>query len=109
MPQDVPAFEFSDEAKRLRAFVYEHWCRTGNGPNLRAVHEATGLDRRQIVQGYKELQLRIICVVAQEAQNVNLLEFQQFSSYPSQVEVCVAGAFHFHAGYHQASVDISTK
>src|SRR3546814_14006111 len=89
MPQDVPAFEFSGEAKRLRAFVYEHWCRTGNGPNLRAVHEATGLDRRQIVQGYKELQLGIICVVDQDAQNVNLLKFQPFSSYPSQVEVGV--------------------
>ncbi|HEY9558008.1 MAG TPA: organomercurial lyase [Acidimicrobiales bacterium] len=107
MPQDVPAFEFSGEAKRLRAFVYEHWCRTGNGPNLRAVHEATGLDRRQIVQGYKELQLGIICVVDQEAQNVNLLKFQPFSSYPSQVEVWVDGAFHSHAGCALESVAIS--
>src|SRR3546814_14362231 len=87
MPQDVPAFEFSGEAKRLRAFVYEHWCRTGNGPNLRAVHAATGLDRRQIVQGYKEPQLCIICVVDQDAHNVNLLKFQSFSTYPSPVSV----------------------
>src|SRR3546814_18351409 len=70
-------------------------------------HDATGLDRRQIVQGYKELQLGIICVVDQEAQNVNLLKFQPFSSYPSQVEVWVDGAFHSHAGCALESVAIS--
>lgn len=107
MPQDVPAFEFSDEAKRLRAFVYEHWCATGRGPNLRGVREATGLDRREIVQGYKELQLGIICVVDQDAQNVNLLKFQPFSSYPSQVEVWIDGAFHSYAGCALESVAIS--
>ena len=68
MPQNVPAFEFSDAAKQLRQFVYEHWCANGRGPNLRAVHEGTGLDRRTIVQGYKELQLGIICVVDQDPQ-----------------------------------------
>ncbi|MGH9085448.1 MAG: organomercurial lyase [Acidimicrobiales bacterium] len=107
MPQDVPAFQFSDEAKRLRAYVYEHWCAHGRGPNLRAVHEATGLSRREIVQGYKELQLGIICVVEQDSQNANLLKFQPFSSYPSQVEVWMDGAFHSYAGCALESVAIS--
>ncbi|MEX2292286.1 MAG: organomercurial lyase [Acidimicrobiales bacterium] len=107
MPQDVPAFEFSDEAKRLRAFVYEHWCATGRGPNLRAVREGTDLDRRQIVQAYKELQLGIVCVVDQDAQNINLLKFQPFSSYPSQVEVWIDGAFHSYAGCALESVAVS--
>lgn len=107
MPQDVPPFEFSEEAKRLRQFVYEHWCEHGRGPNLRAAHEGTGLDRRQIVQAYKELQLGIICVVDQDAQNVNLLKFQPFSSYPSQVEVWLDGAFHSYAGCALESVAIS--
>jgi hypothetical protein len=107
MPQNVPVFEFSDEAKRLRQFVYEHWCRTGRGPNLRAVAEGTGLDRRQIVQGYKELQLGIICVVDQDMVNCNLLKFQPFSSYPSQVEVWIDGAFHSYAGCALESVAIS--
>ena len=107
MPQDVPPFEFSDEAKRLRQHVYEFWCEHGRGPNLRACHEATGLDRRQIVQGYKELQLGIICVVDQDSQNANLLKFQPFSSYPSQVEVWLDGAFHSYAGCALESVAIS--
>jgi hypothetical protein len=107
MPQDVPPFEFSDTAKRLRAFAYEHWCEQGRGPNLRAVHEGTGLDRRQIVQGYKELQLGIICVVDQDSVNCNLLKFQPFSSFPSQVEVWMDGRFHSYAGCALESVAIS--
>ena len=88
-------------------FVYEHWCEHGRGPNLRAVHEGTGLDRRQIVQGYKELQLGIICVVDQDSVNANLLKFQPFSSFPSQVEVWIDGAFHSYAGCALESVAIS--
>lgn len=107
MPQNVPSFDFSDEAKALRAFVYDHWCRTGRAPNLRAAHEGTGLDRRQIIQAYKELQLGIICVVDQDSQNCNVLKFQPFSSYPSQVEVWVEGAFHSYAGCALESVAIS--
>ena len=107
MPQNVPAFDFSDEAKRLRAFVYEFWCEHGRGPNLHAVHTGTGLDRRQIVQGYKELQLGIICVVDQDSVNCNLLKFQPFSSFPSQVEVWIGGAFHSYAGCALESVAIS--
>jgi len=107
MPQHVPPFEFSSEAKALRAFVYEHWCATGRGPNLRAVHEGTGLDRRQIVQAYKELQLGIVCVVDQDSQNCNVLKFQPFSSYPSQVEVWRDGTFHSYAGCALESVAIS--
>ena len=107
MPQNVPTFEFSDTAKQLRQFVYEHWCAQGRGPNLRVVHEGTGLDRRQIVQAYKELQLGIICVVDQESVNCNLLKFQPFSSFPSQVEVWIDGTFHCYAGCALESVAIS--
>jgi hypothetical protein len=107
MPQNVPAFEFSDEAKTIRQFVYEFWCEHGHGPNLRNVHDGTGLDRRQIVQGYKELQLGIICVVDQDSVNCNLLKFQPFSSFPSQVEVWIDGRFHSYAGCALESVAIS--
>ena len=107
MPQDVPAFEFSDAAKALRAFVYEYWCDRGHGPNLRAAHEGTGLDRRQIVQAYKELQLGIVCVVDQDSVNCNVLKFQPFSSFPSQVEVWIGGELHSFAGCALESVAIS--
>jgi hypothetical protein len=107
MPQNVPTFEFSDVAKTLRGFVYAHWCEHGRGPNLRAVSEGTGFDRRTIVQAYKELQLGIICVVDQDSVNCNLLKFQPFSSFPSQVEVWMDGAFHSYAGCALESVAIS--
>ena len=107
MPQNVAPFEFSDAAKRLRAFVYEFWCERGHGPNLRAAHEGTGLDRRAIIQAYKELQLGIICVVDQDSQNCNVLKFQPFSSFPSQVEVWIDGRFHSYAGCALESVAIS--
>jgi hypothetical protein len=107
MPQNVPAFEFSDAAKTLRAFVYDHWCEHGHGPNLGVVHDKTGFDRRTIVQAYKELQLGIICVVDQDSVNCNLLKFQPFSSFPSQVEVWIDGAFHSFAGCALESVAIS--
>jgi len=47
MPQDVPEFRFGDDALRLRQFVYERWCAHGRGPNLRAVHAATGMSRER--------------------------------------------------------------
>ncbi|GEM_PF-602435 len=107
MPQNVAPFEFSDAAKQLRQFVYEFWCEHGRGPNLRAAHEGTGLDRRTIIQSYKELQLGIICVVDQDSQNCNVLKFQPFSSFPSQVEVWIDDRFHSYAGCALESVAIS--
>ena len=88
-------------------FVYEFWCEHGHGPNLRAAREGTGLDRRTIIQAYKELQLGIICVVDQDSQNCNVLKFQPFSSFPSQVEVWIDGEFHSFAGCALESVAIS--
>ena len=85
MPQNVPSFEFSDRAKQVRAFVFDFWCEHGRGPTLREVHDATELDRRRIIQAYKELQLGIVITVDENTQNCNLLKAPPFSSYPSQV------------------------
>jgi hypothetical protein len=98
MPQNVPEFGFSADAKKLRQFVYEHWCTHGHGPNLRAAHEATGLSREQIIEAYKQLDLGIMCTVELDTQNVNLLKAPPFSSYPSQAQVFVDGRFHCYAG-----------
>jgi hypothetical protein len=107
VPQNVPAFEWSDDALRLRQFVYEHWCEHGVGPNLRDAHEALGLDRRQLVQAYKQLQLGIICVVQEDTQNCNLLKFQPFSSFPSQVKAYLDGRFHSYVGCAMESMAFS--
>ena len=107
MPQHVPDFQFSDDALRLRQFLYEHWCKHGHGPNLRAAHEATGLPRERLVQAYRELDLGLICTIEQTTQNVALLKLQPFSSYPSQVAVHVDGRFHCWAGCAMESIALS--
>ena len=50
MPQYVPSWEWTDNALRLRQFVFEFWCNNGRGPNYRNIHEALGMTRREIIQ-----------------------------------------------------------
>lgn len=107
MPQRVPGFDFSADALRVRQFLYEHWCAQGRGPNLRTVHEATGLSRERIVDAYRQLDLGGTCTIDQATQNANLLKLQPFSSYPSQVEVHIDGRFHSFAGCAMESVALS--
>lgn len=107
MPQNVPVFEWSEEALALRRFVYEFWCEQGRGPTLLEVKESTGLDRRQARQAYKELQLGTICVVDQDSLNCNVLKFQPFSSFPSQVKAFVDDEFHSFAGCAMEAVAFS--
>jgi hypothetical protein len=107
MPQNVPAFQFSDDAKKVRQFIYEHWCREGRGPNLREAHEATGLARERLVDVYRELDLGLIVTIQQDTQNVAILKCQPFSSYPSQVAVHLDGRFHCWAGCAMESIAIS--
>ena len=107
MPQNVAVFEWTEDALRLRQFVYEFWCERGYGPNLRDVHEGLGLSRRDIVQAYKQLQLGIICVVSEDTQNCNLIKFQPFSSFPSQVKAFIDGKFHSYVGCAMESMAFS--
>jgi hypothetical protein len=98
VPQNVAPFEWTEEALRLRQFVYEYWCEHGVGPNLRDIHEALDLPRQAIVQAFKQLQLGVICVVDEDTQNCNLIKFQPFSSFPSQVKAYIDGRFHSYVG-----------
>jgi len=107
MTQQVPEFQFGEDALKLRQFIYQYWCDHGHGPNLRAAHEGTGLSREQILQAYRQLDLGIICVVDHDSQNCNLLKAQPFSSFPSQVEVHLDGRFHCYAGCAMESMAIS--
>jgi hypothetical protein len=107
MAQNVPAFRFSDPALTVRQFVYEYWCRHGRGPNLRAVHEATGLSRPKLLEIYRELDLGLILTIEHATQQGAILKCQPFSSYPSQVEVYLDGRFHCWAGCAMESIAIS--
>jgi hypothetical protein len=107
MPQNVPAFEFTDNAKQVRQYVFDHWCEHGVGPTLRDVHEATGLDRRHIIQAYKELQLGNVVTVDEDTQNCNLVKAPPFSAFPSQVKAFIDGTFHSFVGCASESIAFS--
>ena len=107
MPQQVPEFQFSDDAKKVRSFLYDYWCTHGHGPNLRVVHEATGLARERLIDVYRELDLGMILTLDQATQNANILKLQPFSTYPSQVQVFVDGKFFTYAGCAMESVALS--
>jgi hypothetical protein len=107
MPHYVPPFEWSENALALRQLNYEHWCANGHGPNLRDVHEALGLSRRDIVQTYKELALGIACTIEPDSQNCPVLRFQPFASFPTQVKAFVDGRFHSYAGCAMEAVAFS--
>jgi hypothetical protein len=81
MPQFVQPFELTEDALRLREFIFEYWCSRKVAPNLRNVFEAIGLDRRRTQKALKELQLAIMVVVNQESQNCDILKAPPFHSY----------------------------
>jgi Alkylmercury lyase len=107
MPQNVAPFEFSEDALRVRAFLFDFWCEYGRGPTLREVHEATQLDRRSITSAYKELQLGIVITVQEDTQNCNLLKVPPFSSFPTQVRAYIDDRFHSFVGCASEAIAFS--
>jgi hypothetical protein len=107
MPQNVPDFSFSEDAIKVRQFLYEFWCERGYPPNLRDAAEATGFDRRRLMQTYRELDLGIMIVIDQEAENVNLLKCMPFSAYPTQARLSFGGKFHSYLGCAMEAVAAS--
>ena len=98
MPQNLDPFEWSEDALRLRQFVYEFWIEHGHGPNLRDVHESVGLSRRDAVGAYRELQLGICAGIDLFSQNASVYRFMPFASFPTQVKAFLDGEFHSFAG-----------
>lgn len=108
MAQYVPyPMEWSERALRVRQFVFDYWAEQRRGPNLRAVHEGTGLARRDIVQAYKELQTGIVVVVDQDSPNCDILKIPPYSAFPSQVEMYVDDEFHSFIGCAHEAVAVS--
>lgn len=107
MPQNVPDFRFSEDAIKVRQFLYEFWCERGFPPSLRDAAEATGFDRRRLMQTYRELELGIMIVIDQEAENVNLLKCMPFSAYPTQARLSFSGRFHSYLGCAMEAVAAS--
>lgn len=98
MPQNVPPFEWTEEALRLRQFVFDFWFAQRRPPTLRDCKEALGFDRRTIQQAYKLLDLGLNLTVDQRTQNLHLLKAPPFSAYPTQVAMYDHHGFHSYMG-----------
>src|SRR2546421_458563 len=98
MPQYVPTFDFSDNAVKIRQFLYEFCCEHGYAPNYRDVHTGTGFGRAEIVRAYRELDLGGMIVIDQLTHNLNLLKVLPFSSFPTAVRLIADGKFHSYLG-----------
>jgi len=107
MAQYVPMFEFTEDSLLLRKFIFDYWADTGRGPNLRNMHEGTGLSRRAIVQALKQLQTGIVVVVDQDSPNCDILKAPPYSAFPSQVELFVDDKFHSYIGCAHEAVAVS--
>jgi Alkylmercury lyase len=108
MAQYVPyPLEWSDRALQVRQFVFDYWAEHRRGPNLRTVHEGTAMERRDIVQAYKELQTGIVMVVDQDSPNCDILKIPPYSAFPSQVEMYVDDEFHSFIGCAHEAVAVS--
>jgi len=98
MPQNVPPFEWTDDALRLRQFVFDFWFEQRRAPTLRDAHVALGLGRRQLVQAYKALDLGLVVTVDQRSQNCNLVKAPPFASIQTNVSMFVGDQFHSFIG-----------
>jgi hypothetical protein len=107
MPQYVPAWQFDENALKVRQFLYAYCCTNGVAPHLGDVNAGTGLSREAITEAYRKLDLGGMIVVDHETQNLNLLKVLPFASFPSAVKLIVDGKFHSYLGCAMESVATS--
>src|SRR6266536_615931 len=94
MPRYVPPFEWTDDALRLRQFMFDFWFEQRRPPNLHDAHRALGMDRRTIQVAYQLLELGKNCTVDQRTQNFNLLKAPPFASFPTLYPMFTDDQFH---------------
>jgi hypothetical protein len=98
MPQNVPDIAWTDDALKLRQFMFDFWFEQRRPPMLSDCRTGTGLDRRSIQQAYKLLDLGLNVTVDQRTQNMHLLKAPPFSAYPTQVAMYDDDGFHSYIG-----------
>ncbi len=104
--QMVPGFDWSENALKVRAFLYDFWCTRGHGPNLRDTHEGVGLSREEITKAYKELNFGEI-VFDLTTQNLCMIKVPPFSAVVTQVQIWIDGAFFAYCGCALESIAVS--
>jgi hypothetical protein len=98
---------WSDDAVRLREFIYRHWCDHGRGPSLGDVWRALGLGRRDALLAYRELQAGNMVVVDDRLQNVPLLKAPPFAGFATDVQCWIDGRFHSFLGCAHEALTVS--
>ena len=104
--QNVPAFDYGENALKVRKFLYDFWSTKGYGPNLRDTHEGVGLSREEIVEAYKELNFGEI-VFDLTTQNLCMVKCPPYSAVTTQVQIWVEGRFFAYCGCAMESVAFS--
>lgn len=107
MSQFVPEFEWTDDALRLRRFLFDFWFEKRRPPNLLDAHRALGLERRAIEAAYQLLELGRNCTVDQRTQNYNLLKAPPFASFPTLYPMFTDDEFHSFAGCAHEALGMS--
>jgi hypothetical protein len=104
--QGIPTFEWTQDALKVRAFLYDFWCTNGRGPNLRDTHEAVGLSREEIIAAYKQLNFGEI-VFDLTTQNCCMIKVPPFSAVVTQVQIWIDDKFFAYCGCAMESVAVS--
>ena len=104
--QNVPRFNYGENALKVRKFLYDFWSTKGYGPNLRDTHEGVGLSREEIVAAYKELTFGEI-VFDLTTQNLCTIKVPPYSAVTTQVQIWVDGRFFAYCGCAMESVALS--
>lgn len=105
--QLIPSFDWSDNAKKVREYVYKYWGEHSYPPSTLDINRALGLERRQIHDALYELQLGGMCVVDLESPHLSLLRFLPYSSYPTVVKGFIGDRFLGYIGCAMESIAFS--
>ena len=105
--QLIPSFDWSENAKKVREFVYVYWGENSHPPGMLDIHQATGLGRRDIQNALYELQMGGMCTLDLESPHLSMLRFLPYAAYPTVVKGFIGDRFLGYIGCAMESVAFS--
>jgi hypothetical protein len=89
-------FEFSDDAKRVRKFLYDYFLAHGTSPELRTISEELELSQERTWDGLHELERANFVVFVPGTEDI--LKVPPFSAVPNRFRVTAEDGRHWYAG-----------
>jgi hypothetical protein len=99
--------EWSSDAKQLLDFLYRFWAEHRRPPNLRDIHEATGMGLRETRRTLRELETGFAVAFGDGTLNLNLAKVTPFSATPTPVYFEHEGRFHSYVGCPAEALTLS--